>query len=171
MANYANLAVEKLILSSWSFHKYSGDFNGHIVEWWRNISSILWKWWKYDDRRSNVLVVEFVLQSDRIQVRIRQNGGTGHGFSLLQLFRTGARSQELVCNNKAADWVKRDGICCDWSKRVSDWLKRAYLIGWIVKTQFLIGDFLSNIVSDWLSYLPSDLIGRPVHVVQTRCGT
>ena len=29
MANYANLAMQKLILSSWSFREFSGDFNGH----------------------------------------------------------------------------------------------------------------------------------------------
>ena len=29
MANYVNLAVQTLILSSWSFRELGGDFNGH----------------------------------------------------------------------------------------------------------------------------------------------
>ena len=29
MANYVNLAVQILILSSWSFRELGGDFNGH----------------------------------------------------------------------------------------------------------------------------------------------
>ena len=30
MANYANLAAQKLIFISWSFRELGGDFSGHI---------------------------------------------------------------------------------------------------------------------------------------------